>query len=337
MRARECWSAIGTTNPLWARSKPPPADVNPLVSDTLGREGNHVKILMCVANISEGRRAQIVEQVVDQIRQVAGIKILNYSSDPDHNRSVLTYLGEPESILEATKAMATEAFELIDMTRHQGSHPRMGAVDVVPFIPVREIETEDAVEIARRFGRFVGQLGIPVFYYEDAATRPERTSLVEIRRGEYEGLAEKLKNPEWKPDEGPSAFNPKSGATITGARFPLIAFNVNLQTADLSIAKRIADAVRFAKGGYRFVRAMGLPLKDQGMVQVSMNLTNYVRTPIPRVLETIRSEAARHGVTVAGCELIGPIPLGAVEDVLKHCLQLHDFSMDQIIENALIE
>jgi glutamate formiminotransferase len=213
----------------------------------------------------------------------------------------------------------------------------MGAVDVVPFIPVREIETEDAVEIARRFGRFVGQLGIPVFYYEDAATRPERTSLVEIRRGEYEGLAEKLKNPEWKPDEGPSVFNPKSGATITGARFPLIAFNVNLQTADLSIAKRIADAVRFAKGGYRFVRAMGLSLKDQGMVQVSMNLTNYVRTPLPRVLETIRSEAARHGVTVAGCELIGPIPLGAVEDVLEHYLQLHDFSMDQIIENALID
>jgi len=180
-------------------------------------------------------------------------------------------------------------------------------------------------------------LGIPVYYYEDAATRPERTSLVEIRRGEYEGLPEKLKDPHWKPDEGPAVFNPKSGAMVTGARFPLIAFNVNLHTTDLSIAKRIADSVRHVRGGYRFVRAMGVSLKDRGMVQVSMNLTNYVKTPIPRVLETIRSEAARYGVGVGGCELVGPIPLGALEEVLKHYLQLHDFSMDQIIENALIE
>lgn len=296
-----------------------------------------MRILMCVPNISEGKKAEIVEQVIDQVRRVEGVKILNYSSDPDHNRSVFTYMGEPEFVFEATKAMAAMAFELIDMTKHHGSHPRMGAVDVVPFIPVHGIETEEAVEIVRQFGGFVGKLGIPVYYYEDAATRPERTSLVEIRRGEYEGLPEKLKNPDWKPDEGPAVFNPKSGAMITGARFPLVAFNVNLLTTDLSIAKRIADAVRCAKGGFCFVRAMGLSLKDRGMVQVSMNLTNYVRTPIPRVLETIRSEAARNGVSVAGCELVGPIPLGAVEEILKHYLQLHDFSMDQIIENALIE
>ena len=311
--------------------------MNFLLLDTLRWDRDDVKTLMCVPNISEGRRAQIVERVVDQVRRVGGIKILNYSSNPDHNRTVLTYMGEPDAVLEATKAMAREAFELIDMTKHHGSHPRIGAVDVVPFIPVRGIETEGAVDMARRFGGFVGQLGIPVFYYEEAATCLERTSLVEIRRGEYEGLSEKLKHPAWKPDEGPVAFNPKSGAVITGARFPLIAFNVNLHTADLSVAKRIADAVRYAKGGYRFVRAIGISLKDQGMVQVSMNLTNYVRTPIPRVLETIRSEAARHGVTVAGCELIGPSPLGAVEEVLKHYLQLHDFSMNQIIENALID
>ncbi len=296
-----------------------------------------MRILMCVPNISEGKEPEIVEQVVDQVRRAAGVRILNTSSDPDHNRSVFTYMGEPGPVLDATKAMAVKAFELIDMTKHHGAHPRMGAVDVVPFIPVRGIETEESVEIAREFGRFVGELGIPVYYYEDAAIRPERTSLVEIRRGEYEGLPEKLKNPDWKPDEGPAVFNPKSGAMITGARFPLIAFNVNLRTTDLAVAKRIADAVRHAKGGYRFVRAMGVPLKDQGMVQVSMNLTNYVRTPIPRVLETIRSEAARFGVSVGGCELVGPIPLGAIEEVLRHYLQLHDFSMDQIIENALID
>ncbi len=296
-----------------------------------------MRILMCVPNISEGKVLETVEQIVGQVRQVAGVKILDYSSDPDHNRSVLTYMGEPEPVVEATKGMAAKAFDLIDMTKHHGSHPRMGAVDVVPFVPIRGIETQEAVEIARQFGGFVGKLGIPVYYYEDAATRPERTSLVEIRRGEYEGLPEKLKRTEWKPDEGPAIFNRKSGAMVTGARFPLIAFNVNLSTTDLSVAKRIADAVRYVKGGYRFVRAMGLSLKNQGMVQVSMNLTNYIRTPIPRVLETIRSEAARHGVSVAGCELVGPIPLGAVEEVLKHYLQLHDFSMEQIIETALIE
>jgi glutamate formiminotransferase len=292
---------------------------------------------MCVPNISEGRDVKILEQVAEQIRRVAGVKMLKTASDPDHNRSVFTYMGEPQPVLEATKAMAEMAFALIDMTRHRGSHPRMGTVDVVPFIPVRGIEMQEAVEIARQFGAFVGRLGIPVFYYEDAATRPERTSLVEIRRGEYEGLPEKLKHPEWTPDEGPAVFDPKSGAMVTGARFPLIAFNVNLHTRDISVARRIADAVRCAKGGYRFVRAMGVSLEDQGMVQVSMNLTHYVRTPIPRVLETIRSEAARHGVSVAGCELVGPIPLGAVEEVLRHYLQLHEFSMDQIIETALIE
>jgi glutamate formiminotransferase len=212
----------------------------------------------------------------------------------------------------------------------------MGAVDVVPFIPVLGVETQEAVEVARQFGRFIGELGIPVYYYEDAATVPERHNLATIRKGEYEGLAEKLKDPAWQPDEGPAVFNPKSGSLVTGARFPLIAFNVNLHTTDLSIAQRIARAVRHISGGYRFVRAIGLSLEDQGMVQVSMNLVNYVKTPIPRVLETIRFEAARHGVSIAGTELIGPVPLGALEEVVKHYLQVHDFSTDQIIETALI-
>ena len=295
------------------------------------------QVLLCEPNISEGRELEVVEQVVEQIRQVHGIRFLDISSDADHHRSVFTYLGEPEPVLEATKAMATEAFELIDMTKHQGSHPRMGAVDVVPFIPVRGLETEEAVEIARRFGKFVGELGVPVYYYEDAATRPERATLPKIRKGQYEALEEKLKDPAWTPDEGPATFNPKAGAMATGVRFPLVAFNVNLRTTDLSIADRIARSVRYINGGYRYVRAIGLELEGTGMVQVSMNLVNYAKTPIPRVLETIRSEAARHGVNVAGTELIGPVPLGALDEVLKHYLQVHDFSMDQIIETALLD
>lgn len=296
-----------------------------------------MKILQCVPNISEGRNLDIVEQVVNEIRQVDAVKILDYSSDPDHNRSVLTYLGEPEPVLLATKMMATRALELIDMAQQQGSHPRMGAVDVAPFVPIRGVETEEAVGIARQFGKFLGERGVPVYYYEDAATRPERVNLATVRKGQYEGLEEKLKDPDWVPDEGPAQFNPKSGATATGARFPLIAFNVNLRTTDVEIAQRIGKAVRHINGGFRYVKAMGLAVEDQGMVQVSMNLTNYTKTPIPRVLETVRMEAARHGVTVAGTELIGTMPLGAIEEIIKHYVQTHDFDLDQIIETALLE
>ena len=295
-----------------------------------------MKILQCVPNISEGRNLEVVEQVVNEIRQVEDVKILNYSSDPDHNRSVLTYLGQPESVLLATKMMATKALKLIDMTQHQGSHPRMGAVDVVPFVPIRGIETEEAVGIARQFGQFLGEQDVPVYYYEDAATQAERVNLANIRKGQYEGLEEKLKNPAWVPDEGPALFNPKSGATATGARFPLVAFNVNLRTTDVEIAQRIAKAVRYINGGYRYVKAMGLALEEQHLVQVSMNLTNYTKTPIPRVLETIRMEAARHGVTVAGTEIVGTIPLGALEEMVKHYVQTHDFELSQIIETSLL-
>jgi glutamate formiminotransferase len=293
-------------------------------------------ILMCVPNISEGRNASTVEAVAEEIRRVPGVRLFDFSLDGDHNRAVLTFLGRPDAVLQAAEAATVRALERIDMRHHKGSHPRLGAVDVVPFVPVRGIETGDAVEIARRFGRFVGQLGVPVYYYEDAATRPGRCSLPDIRKGEYEGLPEKLQDPEWQPDEGPTIFNPKSGALVTGARLPLIAFNVNLRTTDLTVAQRIARAVRHINGGYRHVRALGLVLEDRGMVQVSMNLTNYLNTPIPRVLETIRSEAARYGVGVAGTELIGPVPLGALEELVHHYLQAHEFSVDQILETALI-
>jgi glutamate formiminotransferase / 5-formyltetrahydrofolate cyclo-ligase len=296
-----------------------------------------MRILSCVPNISEGRNLELVEKVLAQIRPIKDVKITECSSDPDHNRTVITYLGRPEAVLEATRVMAAKAVELIDMARHQGSHPRQGAVDVVPFIPVRGVDTAEAVEISRMFGRFLGGLGVPVYYYEDSATRPERTLLTRIRKGQYEALEEKLKLPEWVPDEGPVRFNPKAGATVTGARFPLIALNVNLRTRDLAIAESIAKGVRFINGGFRFVRAIGLALENEGMVQVSMNLTNYTRTPIPRVMEAIRSEAARYGVPVAGAELVGPVPLGALEEPLKHYLQLHTFSMTQIIENNLLD
>ena len=294
------------------------------------------RVLMGKANISEGRRKEVLERVADAVRAVPGVTLADWSGDPDHNRAVYTLLGPPEAVLEGAKALAETALEVIDMTVHKGEHPRQGAVDVVPFIPLREIETQEAVEVARAFGAWLGGKGVPVYYYEDAATRPERESLPKIRKGQYEALPEKLKDSEWVPDEGPAEFNPRSGATVTGARFPLVAFNVNLLTDDLEIAQTIARAVRHINGGYRFVRGMGFALEDKGMVQVSMNLTNYTRTPIHRVLETVRSEAARYGVAVAGTELIGPVPLDALEEVVRFYLQVHEFTSEQVLETALL-
>jgi len=293
--------------------------------------------LLCEPNISEGTNLDLVEQVVAQIRQAPGIKILDTSSDADHNRSVFTYLGDPAAVLQATQNMAAKALDLIDMRRHHGSHPRIGAVDVVPFIPVQGVSTAEAIQVARQFGRFIGERGVPVYYYEEAAVRPDRRELPAIRKGQYEALEEKLKDPQWQPDEGPSSFNAKAGALVTGVRFPLVAFNVNLMTKDLAIANQIARAVRHSNGGYRYVRAIGLALEKEGLVQVSMNLVNYAKTPLPRVLETVRAEAARYGVLVAGAELVGPVPLGALEEVLKYYLQVHSFSMEQIIETALLD
>ena len=295
------------------------------------------KVLLCEPNISEGIDLALVEEVIGEVRQFDEIRILDVSSDANHNRSVFTYMGDPQAVLLATQKLAAKALERIDMRAHHGSHPRMGAVDVAPFIPVRGMEIPEAVEVARQFGRFIGSLGVPVYYYEEAAMRPERQKLPDIRKGQYEALPDKMRDPAWAPDEGPAVFNPRAGALVTGVRFPLVAFNVNLRTTDLSIAERIAKAVRHINGGYRYVRAMGLSLEDKGMVQVSMNLVRYDRTPIPRVFETIQAEARRYGVSVAGAELVGPVPMGALEEVLKYYLQAHDFKMEQIIENALID
>jgi len=293
-------------------------------------------ILMAEPNISEGRDQEKIARIVDAVRRMPGVTIVDYSSDADHNRSVITFIGEPGAVLAGAKALAEKSFELIDMRHQTGEHPRQGAVDVCAFIPIRGVTKEQAVESAREFGKFVGQLGVPVYFYEDAATRPERQNLPDIRRGEYEALAQKLTDPFWIPDEGPATFNPKSGATVTGARFPLIAFNVNLRTTDLEIAQTIAKNVRYISGGYRFVRGMGFALEEKGMVQVSMNLLNYTKTPLHRVLETIRSEAQRYGVTIAGTEIIGPVPLEALQEIVRFYLQAHDFEINQIVETALL-
>lgn len=294
------------------------------------------EVLMCEANVSEGRSREVVEGFVASVRAVDGVSIADWSADADHHRSVITFLGSSERVLDAAKALAREVLDKVDMREHQGEHPRQGALDVVPFIPLREVTTERAVEVARAFGEWLGEQGVPVYYYEDAATRPERRSLPKIRKGGYEALEEKLGDPEWTPDAGPAEFNPRAGATVTGARFPLIAFNVNLRTEDLEIAKTIARAVRHINGGYKAVRGMGFALEEKHMVQVSMNLVNYTETPIHRVLETVRSEAARWGVQVAGTELIGPVPLDALEEVVRHYMQTHDFEIEQVVETALL-
>ena len=296
-----------------------------------------MKALMCVPNISEGTDPAVVEKVVDAIRSAPGVMLLDYSSNADHNRSVITYIGTPEAVVAATKELTKTALGLIDMTRQKGSHPRQGAVDVVPFIPIRGISEEEAVNLAREFGRYEGkELDVPVYFYEDAAPRPERQNLAKVRTGQYEALSEKIKRPEWAPDEGPAKFVPRSGSIQVSSRFPLVAFNVNLATTNLDIAESIAKSIRHINGGFRYVRAIGLALTDEGMVQVSMNLTHYEKTPIPMVAETVKREAARYGVSVAGTELVGPVPLGAMGQVMTYYLQAHDFSMDQIIENALI-
>jgi glutamate formiminotransferase len=296
-----------------------------------------MKLLECVPNISEGRDSEKIALIAGEFTRHKKVKLLNISSDKDHHRSVFTFVGEPEAVKEAAFSFALKAIDLIDMREHRGEHPRLGAVDVVPFVPIHGVEMEEAVRIAREFGRELGRTGIPIFFYEEAASRKERKDLPAIRKGEYEGLPEKLKDPEWKPDEGPAAFNPKSGATVVGARFPLVAYNVNLKSQDLNLAKEIARKVRFKDGGFPHVRAMGLELKEKGMVQVSMNLTHYRVTNIPMVYDFIEAEAVKSGVEVAGSEIVGLIPLGVLEGVVEHYLKYPEFSIRQVIEQRILE
>ncbi len=296
-----------------------------------------MRILECVPNISEGRDSEKISVIREVFKRHPAVKLLDVSSDRDHNRTVFTFLGEPTDVKEAALSFALKAIDVIDMRSHRGGHPRVGAVDVVPFVPVQGMEMAEAVETARQFGKELGKRGVPVYFYEEAATSPERRNLPSIRKGEYEGLAKKLSDPAWKPDEGPSAFNPKSGATVVGARFPLVAYNVNLRTGDLALAKEIARKVRFKDGGFPCVRAMGIDLKDKGFVQVSMNLTNYQVTNIPVVYDFIREEAEKRGVEVEASEIIGLIPMAVLEGVVSRYIKCDSFSIRQVIEQRILE
>jgi len=296
-----------------------------------------MRLLECVLNISEGRDQEKITLIAEEVKQHKGVKLLEISSDRDHHRSVFTFIGEPSAVKDAALSLALKAIELIDMRQHRGGHPRLGAVDVVPFVPIQGITMEEVVQLAWEFGKELGREGVPVFFYEEAATQPERRELPSIRKGEYEGLPEKLRDHHWTPDEGPQIFNPKSGATVVGARFPLVAYNVNLKTEDLAMAKEIAKKVRFKDGGFAHVRAIGVDLKEKAMVQVSMNLTNYRVTNIPQVFEFIKREALQRGVEVDGSEIVGLVPLGVFEGIAQYYLRYPEFSVRQVIEQRILE
>jgi glutamate formiminotransferase len=293
-------------------------------------------IVECVPNVSEGRRPEIVESLVHAVRQVPGVRLLDRSSDPSHNRSVLTMAGDASALKAAVIALVDVAIGAIDLRTHTGEHPRLGAVDVVPFVPIEGATMAECVALARETGAAVAaRFDVPVFLYEEAAMQPARRNLEDIRRGEFEGLASKLSDPQWAPDFGPARPHPTAGAVAIGARMPLIAFNVNLSTDRLEVAKQIAAAVRHSSGGFRFVKAMGVALADRGIVQVSMNVTNYEKTPLVRVFEAVKREAARYGVAVRECEIVGLVPAAALMAVAEYALQLDGFRGDQVLETRL--
>ncbi len=295
------------------------------------------KLMECVPNFSEGRDKELVEQIIDEARKVKGITILDYSSDKDHNRTVLTMIGSPKQVKEAAINSARKAAELIDMSKHEGAHPRMGATDVIPFTPVSNVTIAECVDVAKEVGAEIGSWGIPVYLYEDAATTPERQNLAKVRKGQYEGFFEKIKEEEWKPDFGPQEMNTKSGCTAVGARVPLVAFNINLDTPDVEIANKIAKKIRHIGGGLRYVKAIGLKLEERNQTQVSMNLVNYEKTAVYQAFEMVKMEAKRYGVGVVGSEVIGTVPMKSLIDAAEYYLQVENFNMDQILEKRLLD
>lgn len=292
----------------------------------------------CVPNFSEGRDLQKIDKIVSPFRACAGVKLLDYSNDEDHNRLVVTVAGEPEPLRDAVLEAIGVAVRLIDLNRHTGQHPRMGAADVVPFIPIRGVTMDDAIALSREVGQAVGdRYGVPVFLYEKSATAPHRENLASIRKGEFEGMAEKIRQPGWKPDYGPAERHPTAGAVAVGARMPLVAYNINLSTPNLEIACGIAKKIRFIGGGLRYCKAMGVELKDRGITQVSINMTDYTRTALYRAFELVRVEARRYGVSIAGSEIIGLVPMEALIDTASYYLGLENFSMRQVLETRLLE
>lgn len=287
----------------------------------------------CVPNFSEGRDLQKIDKIVAPFRSKQGVKLLDYSNDKDHNRLVVTVVGEPEPLRDAVLEAIGVAVELIDLNHHQGQHPRMGAVDVVPFIPIRNVTMEEAVALSKEVGEEVAKrYNLPVFLYEKSASAPHRENLAAVRKGEFEGMAEKIKQPEWHPDFGSAERHPTAGTVAIGARMPLVAYNINLNTPSLEIAHDIAKKIRFIGGGLRYCKAMGVELKDRGITQVSINMTDYTRTALYRAFELVRVEARRYGVSIVGSEIIGLVPMEALIDTASYYLGLENFSMEQVLE-----
>ena len=296
------------------------------------------KLLECIPNFSEGRDTEKIEKIVNPFRTISGVKLLDYSADKDHNRLVITALGGPKELKNAVFKASEIAVDIIDLNEHEGEHPRMGAVDVVPFTPVKNIKMKEAVKLSKEVGKkLADKLNLPIYLYEEAATRSERKNLANIRKGEFEGFSKKIKKEKWKPDFGKAELHPTAGATVVGARMPLVAFNINLDTDDLDIANKIAKKVRHSSGGLRYCKAIGVELQERGIVQVSMNMTNYTKTALYQTFEMVKFEADRYGINVIGSELIGLLPAQALYDVAEYYLKLEDFSSDQIMENRLLE
>ena len=295
------------------------------------------RIVECIPNFSEGRRAEVIDQIVAAIKSIPGAVLLDRESDPNHNRSVVTFVAAPERVVDAAIAAAKKAAELIDLNKHTGEHPRMGSTDVIPFVPISGVTMDECVGLARICGeRMSSELEIPVYLYEKAATRPERENLAAVRKGQFEGIRDDIANNEARrPDFGEPRVHPTAGITAVGARPPLIAYNVNLGTSDIEIANRIARAVRHQSGGLRYVKALGFELKDRGIVQVSMNMVNYEGTPLFRAFEMIKREAERYGVSIVGSEIVGLVPQRALNSVADFYLQLEKFSEEQILEHRL--
>lgn len=296
------------------------------------------KLVECIPNFSEGRNKEVIEKIVDRVRKTQGVKLLDYSSDASHNRSVVTFIGSPEGVENAIINMAEEVYKNIDMSKHTGGHPRMGALDVVPFVPITGVTIEDCVEISKKVGKTLGEkFNIPVYLYEKAASCKERENLASVRKGQYEGFFEKIKDVNWKPDFGPNEVNVKGGCVAVGTRVPLVAYNVNLDTDNVEIADKIAKVIRHIGGGLRYVKAMGVKLEDRNIAQVSINLVNYEKTALYRVYEMVKMEAKRYGVNVIGSEVIGLIPMAALVQTAEYYLQLEDFTMEQVLETRIWE
>ena len=296
------------------------------------------KIMECVPNFSEGRDLEKIEKIVSAFRAKEGVKLLDYSNDTDHNRCVVTGVGEPEALKAAVIEAVGTAVELIDLNKHEGQHPRMGAVDVVPFIPIKGCTMDDAVAMSKEVGAKIAELyNLPVFLYEKSASAPHRENLAAVRKGEFEGMAEKIKQPEWAPDFGPAERHATAGTVAVGARMPLVAFNINLNTPSLDIAHSIAKRIRFIGGGLRFCKAMGVDLTERGITQVSINMTDYSKTALYQAFEMVKYEARRYGVSIVGSEIIGLVPMAALIDTAEYYLAIENFSMDQVLESRIME